>query len=82
MKLKNFHEILENIPLEISLQVSNEMAFIALLADLGFIEDRCWNETESDNLLLSKICQKAREHTAHQLKIINDSPSLPINSSL
>lgn len=65
MKIK---QILKETPLKIRLQVGNEMAFISLLTELGFREDKMWEESENE--LLSKLMKSASEHTENQLKTI------------
>lgn len=70
MKSEIFEELLKETPLNVRLQVSNEAAFICLLRDLGFREERMWEETEEDNILLKKIIDFAKEHTKNQLKSI------------
>ena len=71
MRSKLIDKILKETPLAIRLKVSNEMAFIMLITDLGFREDKMWDESnEEDNILLAKLMKFAKEHTDNQLKSI------------
>ncbi len=54
--------------LETKLQVDNEMAFISLLSDLGYREDKMWTPEEDETL--TKLLNYAKEHTKYQLKMI------------
>lgn len=51
--------------LEQKLQVSNEMAFISLITDLGYREDKMW--TEAEDKLLYKLLDLASVHTKNQM---------------
>jgi len=47
------------------------MAFIHLITELGYREDRGWDEeNEEDNRILLKLTKLADEHTGHQMKSI------------
>lgn len=71
MRSELVKKILKETPLETRLKVSNEMAFIMLITDLGFRESKMWNEDdEKDNELLDKLMKFAKEHTANQMKTI------------
>ncbi len=70
IRVPKFHEILKQTPLQIRLKVSNQMAFISLLTELGFREDKMW--TDDENELLSKLCEAANQHTEHQLETIKE----------
>lgn len=61
-------KILKETPLKTRLEVSNQMAFISLLTELGYREDKMWTNEEGD--LLKKLCQSAKKHTQHQLRQI------------
>ena len=61
-------KILKETPLKTRLEVSNQMAFISLLTELGFREDKYWTDDEDE--LLKKLCQSAKKHTKHQLQQI------------
>lgn len=63
-----FFEILKNNSLETRLKVSNEIAFINLLTELGFRESKSWTPEEDE--MLGKLCQFAHKHTQHQLEQI------------
>ena len=70
-KSKNLiREITKNIPLKTRIEVSNEMAFINLITELGYREDKMW--TDDENELLSKLCVLAQEHTDSILKDIEE----------
>jgi len=69
-KSKNtISEIAKDIPLETRILVANEMAFINLITELGYREDKMW--TEDENELLGKLCDLAKKHTDSILKEIN-----------
>jgi hypothetical protein len=71
MRSKIVEKILINMPLETEINVSNQMAFIALIHELGFRENKFWNENdEKDNELLNKIHKFALEHSKNQLETI------------
>jgi hypothetical protein len=71
MRSEIVKKILRETPLETRLKVSNEMAFIMLIHELGFREEKMWNEDdEKDNELLGKIMKFAKEHTDNQMKTI------------
>ena len=63
-------EILKNTSLESKLKVMNEMAFINLITELGYRKDRMWTDSEND--LLQKLCDLAKEHTDNIIKKINE----------
>lgn len=68
-KSKNIiSESIENIPLETTLRVLNEMAFINLIVELGYRESKMWTEDEHE--LLNKLLKLANEHTDDILKEI------------
>jgi hypothetical protein len=70
-KPKNLiREIAKNIPLKTRIKVSNEMAFINLITELNYREDKMW--TDDENELLSKLCVLAQEHTDNILKDIEE----------
>ncbi len=71
MRSEIVKKILEETPLEIRLKVSNQMFLIHSLTELGFRENKTWDENnEEDNKLLLKIFDLAREHTKHQIRNI------------
>lgn len=63
-----FNKLLKETSLESRLKVSNETAFINLLTELGFREDKYWSDEE--NHILEKLCKLAKEHTDNQLETI------------
>jgi hypothetical protein len=66
-------KILKETPLETRLKVSNEMAFIMLITELGFRENKMWNENDPKEMeLLGKLCKFAEEHTKNQMKTIEE----------
>jgi hypothetical protein len=67
---KSFKKLLKEIPLKTRLKVSNEMAFINLIVELGYREDKMW--TDDENELLAKLCGLAKEHTDSVLKEIEE----------
>lgn len=62
--MSKIDKILEETPLEVRLNVTNQMGFIRLLTELGFREDKPWG---SEDELLSKLCKFAEAHTNIQL---------------
>jgi len=70
-KSKNtISEIAKDIPLETRILVANEMAFINLITELGYREDRAWTDDEDE--LLDKLCDLAKKHTDIILEEINN----------
>jgi hypothetical protein len=73
MKSPLIEKILKETPLETRLKVSNEMAFIMLITDLGFRENKMWDENDPKEMeLLGKICKFAIEHTKNQIETIEE----------
>ena len=70
MKSEIIERIRKRSPLETKLKVSNEMAFIDLIVELGYREDKAWTDEEDE--LLSKLMSLANKHTEDQMKIIDD----------
>tara|TARA_Y100000389_G_scaffold93943_1_gene90564 strand:+ start:1552 stop:1791 length:240 start_codon:yes stop_codon:yes gene_type:complete len=71
-KSKNLiSEIAKSIPLKNRIRVSNEMAFINLITELGYRENKMW--TDDENELLSNLCVLAQKHTDIILKDIEDA---------
>lgn len=66
----NVDNLLKNISLENRLKVLNEMAFINLLTELGYREDKMWSESENDNL--RKICFLAEKLMKEQILEIKE----------
>lgn len=72
MRSKIIEKILKETPLKTRLKVSNEMAFIHLITELGYREDKAWDENdEEDNRILLKLTALANEHTNNQMKTID-----------
>ncbi len=47
------------------------MAFIHLITELGYRENKSWDENdEKDNEILIKLMKLAKEHTDNQMKTI------------
>jgi len=68
MRSEICERILKSIPLETRLKVGNEMAFINLIVELGYREDRMWSDEEDE--LLTKLMDLAKQHTDDTLKEI------------
>lgn len=62
-----YDKIILEIPIEIQIKVSNEMAFINLLTELGYREDKSWGDDEQHILDILGEC--AEKHTKDQLKM-------------
>ncbi len=62
-----FFDLLKNNSLETRLKISNEMAFVELLSELGFRKGE-WTKEEDE--MLGKLCQLADLHTKRQLEKI------------
>lgn len=63
-------ELTKNIPLKTRLNVSNEMAFIDLIVELGYRESKMWTDDEKD--ILSKLRELSRKHTESILEDIEE----------
>lgn len=73
MRSKLVEKLLKETPLEIRLKVSNEMAFIMLITELGYRENKMWDENnEKDNEILNKLLRFAKKHTEDQMKTIEE----------
>ena len=70
MNLDNFTKLLKETPLDIRLDVINDMYFIDLITELGYREEKAW--TEEENEVLYKICKAARKHTLRILQTIQE----------
>ncbi len=71
MRSKLISKLLKETPLETRLKVGNEMAFIMLITELGYRENKMWDENdEKDNEILNKLLKFAKEHTENQMKTI------------
>ena len=62
-------EILSNISLKEKINVLNQMAFIDLLTELGYREDKMWTNDEDE--ILAKLCSLAEKHTENIMEEIN-----------
>lgn len=67
---KAFEKLVKEVPLKTRIKVANEMAFINLIVELGYREDKMW--TDDENELLDKICVLAQKHTDSILKDIEE----------
>lgn len=63
-------KLMDEIPLETKIKVSNEMAFINLIVELGYREDKMW--TDDEDKLLNKLCKLAEKHTKSILEDIKE----------
>lgn len=73
MRSKIAEKILKETPLEVRLKVSNEMAFIMLLSELGYRENKMWDESDEKEMeILHKLCEFAKKHTASQIREIKE----------
>lgn len=70
MKSKIVEDILNNIPLETKIKISTEFAFINLIHELGFREEKYWSEDESE--ILNKILELAKKHSNDIIEIIKE----------
>ena len=70
MNTDNFTKLLKETPLDIRLDVINDMYFIDLITELGYREEKAW--TEEENEVLHKICKAARKHTLRILQTIQE----------
>jgi hypothetical protein len=66
MRSKAMTEMVKNIPLKTRLKVSTEMAFINLISELGYRENKMW--TEDEDHLLNKLCVLAEKFSTDQIK--------------
>lgn len=57
-------------PLDIRIKVSNQMAFINLITELGYREDKIWSPDEDE--LLNKLMNLADKHTQDILNEIKE----------
>jgi len=68
MNLDNFTKILKETPLNIRLNVINEFAFIDLITELGYREEKAW--TDEENETLSRLMNLAKKLTLRTLQEI------------
>ena len=55
-------EMMKKIPLSTRFRVANQMAFISLLTELGYREDKMWTQDEDE--VINKLYGLADKHTA------------------
>lgn len=59
-------QVLKETSLETRINVSIEMSFIALLVELGYLEDRKWDEDNpEDTRILSTIIKSAKKEAKY-----------------
>lgn len=63
-------KMVNNVPLKNRIKVANEMAFINLITQLGYREDKMWTDEEDE--ILNKICELAENHTNRILEEIEN----------
>lgn len=68
MNLDNFTKTLKEVPLDIRLNVINEFAFIDLITELGYREEKAW--TDEENETLSRLMNLAKKLTLRTLQEI------------
>lgn len=61
----------EPASLETKLKVSNDMAFISLLTELGYRPDKMWGPDEEETY--KKLMKASQKHTDYQLGLIKES---------
>jgi hypothetical protein len=72
MRSKLIQQILDDTPLELVLEVQNQMAFINLITELGYRENKAWRDDDpEDDRILSMLCKLAADHTSHQMRNVN-----------
>jgi len=69
MKSDIISKILKETPLEIRLKVTNEYAFINLITELGFREDKMWADEEGP--ISEKLFDLAHKLTQEQIETFN-----------
>ena len=69
MKSKIAEDILNNILLETKIKISTEFAFINLIHELGFREEKYWSDGDVE--ILNKILELAKKHSENIIEIIN-----------
>jgi hypothetical protein len=65
-------EFLKNYPtpLDTRLNIINQIAFINLITELGYREDKYWTPEEDE--ILNKLCKLANKHTLDILREIEE----------
>ena len=69
--MKALTDILADIPLRTRLIVSNQIAFINLITELGYREDKPWGDDENE--MLQKLCELAIKHADDILEEIDEA---------
>jgi len=67
---KLLEKLTKEIPLKTRIKVGTEMAFINLLTELGYREDKMWTDEEDE--ILNKLCELASKHTDDILEDIEE----------
>jgi hypothetical protein len=57
-------------PLDVRLNVINQIAFINLITELGYREDKYWTPEEDE--ILDKLCKLSYKHTTDILREIEE----------
>jgi len=57
-------------PLDVRLNVINQIAFINLITELGYREDKYWTPEEDE--ILNKLCRLANKHTTDILRELEE----------
>jgi|AntAceMinimDraft_10_1070366.scaffolds.fasta_scaffold04588_2 hypothetical protein len=60
---------MKKIPLKTRLKVSTEMAFMDLIVELGYREDKGWTDEEDEKL--QKLCDLASTLADHHIEEMN-----------
>lgn len=63
-------ELYKEIPLETRLKVLNQMAFISLLTELGYREEKMWTSDEDERF--DKLMDLANKHTEDIMEEISE----------
>ena len=63
-------ELYKEIPLETRLKVLNQMAFISLLTELGYREEKMWTSDEDERF--DKLMNIANKHTEDIMKEMSE----------
>lgn len=66
----NFEKIIKETPLDIRIRVRNETAFINLLTELGYRENKMWTPEESKTF--NRLMKLADKHTTEIFEIIKE----------
>lgn len=67
MENELINKLLRETPLKIRLQVLNEMCFVDMLCELGYITEGSWTPDEQETMLV-KISQYCEKLTQSQLE--------------